>query len=314
MELYDAVFSPSDITAENLAALRARESVCEETRVAELSFLADSAAECVTELISNGMDCDTALSLIADGLFLLEADETSTDGEHRLFYERMSEFDKASFAGLCLERLAERGITPKETDFLPSVRLPETFTYVKNAYADEAYEVFSSDFSDPRVGYSPSFKHAVKRVLDGEVGYCLLPLEERGGVRLAAVTELLSDNDLKINAVTPVFGFSGEAELRYALVSRTFRVPPPAAGDDRYLEIRFSETDGRMLSGLLCAARRYGASLYRIHTATRRERGEACSFYTVVLRTEEKSFLPLLVYLTLFVPTYTPVGLYTDLE
>lgn len=317
MELYEAVFSPSEITEENLVALRARANACEEVRVAELSFLADRAADASVELFSDGMDLYAALSLIAEGLVLLEGgtDEIGeTEGRRRFFYERMSAYDKAVFSGLYLEKLALRGVTPRETDFLPSVRLPETFTYVKNAYADEAYDVFSSDFGDPRVRYSPTFKQAVKSVLDGEVGYCLLPLEERGGVRLAAVTDLLADNELKIDAVTPVFGFSGEAELRYALVSRTFRVPSPTAEDDRYLEIRFSEADGLTLEGLLCAARMYGAGLYRIHTATRKERGEDRSFYTAVLRTEGGSFVPLLVYLTLFVATYTPVGLYTNLE
>ena len=223
-------------------------------------------------------------------------------------------YDRAVFSALLLEKLGERGIFPTESDFLSTREAPETFTYVKNAYADEAYEVFSSEFSDPRVKYSRTFAEAVKSVLDGEVGYCLLPLAEKGGVRLSSVTELLAGNDLKIASVTPVFGFSGDAELWYALVARGFRVPKVAAEDDRYLEIRCSEEDGDTLAALLCASRVFCASLYRVHTVTRRPAEENGFYYTVVFRTEGKSFVGLLTYLTLYTETYVPVGLYKNLE
>ncbi len=233
------------------------------------------------------------------------------EGAHASFEEA---YDRAVFSALLLEKLGERGIFPTESDFLPTREAPETFTYVKNAYADEAYEVFSSEFSDPRVKYSRTFAEAIKSVLDGEVGYCLLPLAEKGGVRLSSVTELLTGNDLKIASVTPVFGFSGDAELWYALVARGFRVPKVAAEDDRYLEIRCSEEDGDTLAALLCASRLFCASLYRVHTVTRHPAEENGFYYTVVFRTEGKSFVGLLTYLTLYTETYVPVGLYKNLE
>lgn len=304
-------FSCGKITEENLAAFRERSRLLSDARTAELSFLADRVAEHAAGLYVDGMGLYEILSLVSEGIVLADASEDDGGEGARAFFQQT--YDRAIFSSLLLEKLKERGISPTESDFLPTEEVPETFTYVKNAYADEAYEVFSSEFSDPRVKYAGTFSEAVKSVLNGEVGYCLLPLAERGGVRLSSVTELLAGNDLKIASVTPVFGFSGDAELRYALVARTFRVPTVAAEDDRYLEIRCSEEDGDTLATLLCAARVFCASLYRVHTVTRRT-PENGFYYTVVFRTEGKSFVGLLTYLTLYTETYIPVGIYKNLE
>lgn len=283
-----------------------------DAEIAELSFLADGAAEYSLGLLRDGMDLYEVLSLIADEVPL--SDEESGEGRKGAYAACYRAYERAVFADLYLEKLALHGLSPGESDFLPQGETPETFTYVKNAYADEAYEVFSAEFRDPRVRYSHTFAEAAKSVLDGECGYCLLPLAEKGGVRLSSVTDLLTKNDLKIASVTPVFGFSGDAELWYALVSRAFRVPPVRREDDRYLEIRCSEESDGTLSDLLTAARVFGATLYRIHTVTRRSIGEDGVYYTVVFRTEGKSFTGLLTYLTLYTETYVPVGLYRNLE
>ena len=68
------------------------------------------------------------------------------------------------------------------------------------------------------------------------------------------------------------------------------------------------------LAALLCASRVFCASLYRVHTVTRRPAEENGFYYTVVFRTEGKSFVGLLTYLTLYTETYVPVGLYKNLE
>ncbi|HBJ18614.1 MAG TPA: hypothetical protein DDY70_02550 [Clostridiales bacterium] len=313
MPTEETVFSADKVTTENLAALHRRAHMTSDARIAELSFLAGRTTNRALELLGDGMDLYEILSLIPEGIPLSDEGAAGVGrAGARAAYEMA--YDRAVFTDLCLEKLAERGISPTESDFLPTGNPPETFTYVRNAYADEAYDVFSTEFSDPRVKYSHTFAEAVKSVLDGECGYCLLPLAEKGGVRLSSVTDLLAKNDLKIASVTPVFGFSGDAELWYALVSRTFRVPKVAGEDDRYLEIRCSEEGEGTLADLLTAARVFGATLYRVHTVTRRMSGEDGFYYTVVFRTEGKSFAGLLAYLTMYTETYVPVGIYKNLE
>ena len=187
-------------------------------------------------------------------------------------------------------------------------------TYVKNALADEAYDVFSQQLSDPRVKYSSTLNDAVRLVSSGEAEYALLPLEERGGARLASVAELLFREDLKINSVTPVFGFEGLADMKYALVSKHFTIPEILPDDDRYLEIRLRADSSVSASELFSAAESLGAFPYRINTLTFDTEDGAYQYYSVVFRDDGKDFTSLLVYLTLFSGAYTPVGIYKNLE
>ena len=108
-------------------------------------------------------------------------------------------------------------------------------------------------------------RDAVAAVEDGRAGYCLLPLEEKGGIRLASVSQMLYRSDLRIASVTPVYGYGEETGLTYALISRGFCIPPVQGEDDRYLELRLPK-DTCPLSELLMAAEIFGARVYRIQT------------------------------------------------
>ena len=118
----------------------------------------------------------------------------------------VSSFDRAELATLFVDRLRSSGIEIAPRDLLPSEERDGRIVYVKNALADEAYDVFTADLDDARVSYVASFKEAADAVADGEASYCLLPLEERGGSRLAPVSDIIFRRDLRICAITPVFG------------------------------------------------------------------------------------------------------------
>ena len=149
---------------------------------------------------------------------------------------------------------------------------------------------------------------------DGECEYCLLPLEEKGGARLAVVASLLFTYDLKIAMVTPVFGFDGTAEMKYALISRHFSVPEITDESDRYLEVRLTDNTPKSLSELFSVACQLGASVYRINTSlfSSEEGNEPC--ITVVFEKTGDDFTHLLLYLELFHKSYTAVGIYDKLE
>jgi hypothetical protein len=225
----------------------------------------------------------------------------------------LSLYDKAIFSQLYTDRLAKVGHAIDESHFLPIGTPKESFVYLKNSYADEAYDVFSQEFDNPRVRYAQSFSECVRAVAEGEVRFCLLPLEERGGTRLPTVSELVLRNDLKINAVSPVFGFDGTANLKYALLSRDFVIPEINEGDDAYLEIRLG-SDGDNLSSTLNAAGLFGMSVYRVDTVIADTEGESESYFTVVLRDGGTGFAPMLVFLALFVGDHSTQGYYKNLE
>ena len=193
---------------------------------------------------------------------------------------------------------------------LPEYRIPG----VENAFADEAYDVFSQSFTDPRVRYAENFKEILVALEQRTAAYCLLPLEESGGKRIRSVEEIILKNDLKINGVTPVFGFDGSADMKYALVSKEFCKTSRERGDDRYLEIRMSFDTKVQLAEIFSAAYNTGLSVYRVDTSYLDSDDGTSSYITLVFKSDNTDFTKLLVYLTLYTQSYVIVGLYKNLE
>ena len=131
----------------------------------------------------------------------------------------------------------------------------------------------------------------------------------RGGVRVPIISELAARLDLKISAVTPVFGFEGTADMKYALLKRGFVIPPRDEDTDRYLELKLDFDTGTILK-LLPIAESLGADLYRINTLGDFDG----AFVSLILRDRGEGFAPILSYLTLFCNNYVPIGIYKNLE
>ena len=313
------IFETCPTTADNLTKLSREGAVTEEKRICEISELVDSVLDVINVLISDGMTLNESLLAISDGISFGESvthDSAITDNLHllKIFRQQVSSLDRATFARLLSERLIRLGITVSENDFLLGDTPSELVSYVKNPYADEAYEVFSEELSNPHVKYAPSFKELLRMLSQEEVGYALLPLEERGGVRLPTVAEMILKGDFKINSVTPVFGLDGSADMKYALVSKNFRPVSIEAGDDSYLEIRFEVNSDTTLSELVSVSECLGARIYRINTVTLNgEEGES-TYFTLVFCDDGGGFVALLAYLTLFAPDAVTVGMYKNLE
>ncbi len=315
----DGLFTFNAITAENIEKISLGQSSAAEQRICEFAYPAREAASMAAAMLREGYGIYEVLSVISEAFFTPDVKVHKNSLKEN--YERLSEYlksncryDKIVFTELFRDMIGEKGILITEKDFLPTASGAETFTYVRNSLADEAYEVFSEEFKDPRVKYSLSLSEAARAVSKGESEYALLPLEEKGGARLASVAELLFKEDLKINSVTPVFGFEGLADMKYALVSKHFFVPDVKEDDDRYLEIRLRVDSSISLSELLCAAEAFGISLYRINTISFETEDGSAQYYSIVFRDEGKDFTLLLIYLTLFSGAYAPIGLYKNLE
>lgn len=317
MQMLEDAFLPPSVNVENIRFLAQKQSLLQERRICELSELADAAASYLREMGMGGMP-------VADALPLLSMSDGAVESIHEgalaacvpalsLSQRYLSSLDKIIFISLLSERLAAMQLALSEEDFLPPVAAKETFTYVKNFYADEAYDVFSQSFSDPRLFYSDSLRDAVSAVEEGRCGYCLLPLEEKGGVRLAGVSQMLYQSDLRIASVTPVYGYGEETDLTYALISRGFLIPPVNREDDRYLELRLPK-ECAALSELIFAAEAFSAKVYRIHSMRLLCEGRPCDFTSLVFRAEGRDFSHLLAYLFAFVKGFSPVGIYSNLD
>lgn len=315
----DGVFIANDINISNIEKLSLEQSLTGEKRICELAEIADEAVEYYLQMSSDGYGVYEILSIVSDGLIWSQptCHESTMEINRGALEEYLKRFgmqDKVAFSQIFLSKLAAASVALGEKNFLQDEGGDGMVTYVKNSLADEAYDVFSQDLTDPRVKYSQTLNDAARLVSSGDAEYALLPLEERGGARLAAVAELIFREDLKINSVTPVFGFEGLADMKYALVSKHFTVPDVNPDDDRYLEIRIRSDASISVSELFSAAESLGASPYRINTLSFDTEDGPTQYYSVVFRDDGKDFTALLVYLTLFSGAYTPIGIYKNLE
>lgn len=317
--LKDGSFFENVKTSENLSRIFYDQAIDFEKRICELSELADDVVRSANLLSAEGYGIYELLGIIFEGLRM----EAAVDADFALvencegilsYLKVVSAKDKALLSEMITSGLQRKGISVAESEFLKNEKSEETFVYVKNLLADEAFDVFSQEFRDPRVTYASSFKEAARAVTLGISRYCLLPLEERGGARISSITSLLFSEDLKINSVTPVFGMDGGADMKYALVSGHFSVPEIDPEDDRYLEIRMTADSTEMLSDVLVAAETLGVEIYRVNTVTFDTDDGAVPYFSIVFRKNGESFSALLVYLTLFCSSYTAVGIYKNLE
>lgn len=310
-------FSPSEVTLENLGELSARADIESEARLYELSDIADAAAEFSLPLIDAEVGVPELLSMLSEGLSAgLGVSAAVSSPTHSALGNRTLEsvLDRARLTELYLGRMSELSHPLFEGDFLGMPEDGQLYGYVKNPLSDEAYDVLTEELSDPRVRYYKSFADCAAALAIGEVEHILLPLEERGGVRLPTVAELIYRYDFKINSVTPVFGPAADADVKYAEISRRFRRSSKREGDDRYLELRVPAGDGGQLPELLLAASALGMSVYRVNTHTLDVEGERVAFFSLVLREGRTDLSPMLTYLGLFAEDFVPVGVYKNLE
>ena len=315
MEKY-GIFNISDVSISNLTAVANDESRAFEMRLCEMSFFVDNIARQIKAFSEEEMSISEAIALLCAELDLGRSDTSvvsisETENVVRAFVKTLETHDKANFSALLTEKLTSLGVNIGEADFLFEARTDESFVYVKSALADEAFDVFSQEYSDPRIVYAESFKKACFDVADGKCGYCILPFEERSSVRIPSISALVSDLDLKIVAITPVFGFEGNADMKYALIGRSFKIPDRDELTDRYFEITLPKSTVS-LSEIMTVAEIFGESVYKIDTSISDEDGG--SYYTIIFKDGGGSFLNLCVYLSLFAEEYTPVGIYKNIE
>ena len=312
----DGVFNIDPVSIQNLKELTSESCALYEERICEIAYIADVIASASAPFLDDGLSISDAFALISESKADLVGEanrpEINSVFSTESFLRGLDDIDRATLAELIAEKLAGIGYEVCERDFLPTDDGAETFTYVKSVLADEAFDVFSQNFSDPRVAYAGTFKEACFAVADGKVGYCILPLEEKGGARIPGIYSLMLGLDLKINEVTPVFGPEGTSDMKYALLGRGFSIPEREEDTDRYLEIRFDKS--AELGELFSAARKFGLSVYRINTMYSGDSESPEEFYSVVFKDGGGGFSTLLTYLAIFFDGYTSVGIYKNLE
>ena len=152
----DVNFSVRDEVISNLNGLSRDYSIISEQRLLELYDIAIPMANASIALMKDGLEGYELISVLSDELrfgdYVLS--DISTKELSPILTKNLTSLartDRAVLTEIYLRELEKSGYLIDESDFLPASSLPETFTYVRNSFSDEAYDVFSQDFSDPRV-------------------------------------------------------------------------------------------------------------------------------------------------------------------
>ena len=310
------IFAMNNVNNRNISAIEQRISELEERRIIELYEFSLELSDYLFSLKDelNVQDMLTLFSEIYGSSNNVIHDNHLPVNKEKIdkFLKSVSEYDAMFICEMVIQNLRNLGLKISDADFLEENLPSEIIAYHKTALSDEAYDIFSESFNDPRVKYSNSLREAASFVSDGLAGYALLPFEESGGERIHATSEIIFKNDYKINSVTPVFGLDGAADMKYALVSKSFTVPKVYEDDDLYFEIRLSSSTS--LDKLLRAATYFDASVYRINTISFKTGSDNENYYSLVLKSNVGNFTYFIAYLIMFSNSYTPVGIYKNLE
>ncbi len=302
----------SELLAADLFRISESQAKTYDLRLYTLSELAKLASRTALSMIESGLMPAEALMGLSSFLPTYTTDfgeESSLSENPKHLLRAMSFCDRVAFIELLLLRLSELSMPIELRDFFPEEERDYTVTYMKGALADEAFDLFSEYIKDSTVAYCESIREGAYALSDGKVSFLILPLEERGGARIPTVASLIDRLSLKIAAVTPVYGFMGDADMKYALLSTSFIIPKLSPDDDLYVELSISDIS--RLSELLFALESYSHEVYRLFSA---EGGEGKGGVTLILRASTGGVIPLICYLTVFICDFSLVGIYKNLE
>lgn len=182
--------------------------------------------------------------------------------------------------------------------------------YMKNPYADEAYEALSPALSSTTVSYTDSYRAACEDVATGDADFCILPYENAGGE--ISTTEALAERYALCRVQScRVFHADGTDVTHFALYGKDFL--PIDEGAACTLLYRFPYDKEELLARHFAALGAF--SVNAAHFCARRNEDEDSPMRAhVTARIPKKALIPFLTYLTVFVRDSVICGLYKENE
>ena len=127
-------------------------------------------------------------------------------------------------------------------------------SYMKNIYADEAFEMFCRLIGNPAALFASDFQTVCEDVYNGRAEFCILPVETSEEGTLTAFRKLIDKYELVVCCVCSV---QGDGQItKYALLGRSgdSRQMPEPTFDERYIRLTFDSPGTGNLSALFAAA------------------------------------------------------------
>lgn len=306
-------YSPESIIRNNLDESAVRHTHIFEQEISHL-------AELAREWVENQADEAETISALPD-LRLQESavspiDELPQSKEILRKLNRIHTAQKRLMLSDEIRKLLALGTHELPNDFFLEAERQTAYSehrivYQKNSFSDSAYLQFAPLLDSSRAAYAHSFTSACEDVYNGICEYCILPLENSSEGRLIGFEKLIDSYGLKIVATCDIIENETARSTRFALLRRTLLPLLPSADiKSSYLEISFPMSEDPTLAELLLAAQLCGLTLYRIHSLPE---AENVYRYHVIFAIGRGSLSTFLLYLSMEIPQYTPIGIYTHI-
>ena len=206
-------------------------------------------------------------------------------------------------------------------DFLGSEGRPDSskIAYMRNSYADTAYEIFSSVIKNASVLYPSSFAAACEEVYYGRVGYCILPYETSEEGVLSGFRRLISKYELSpVLTCSVVTDPSLQNTTRFVLLAKSaFRVNLELKNTEikfcQYLKISIGGPQAKVFGKVLAAATFNQLSCVKTESVPLPWDDESYSS-SLTFSVGNKDIVPFLLYLKLEVPESEIEGIFADIE
>ena len=184
--------------------------------------------------------------------------------------------------------------------------------YLQNAFTDRAYHAFSALLPRARSQYFDSYAAACEAVSNGICEACILPVEHARDGKLLGFYRLIDRYELKIVCTCDIAQPDG-TESRFALLQKALRLPLPDDAAGYCFELSITRSAGHSLASVLNAAALCSLSLRRVDSIPLLYAEDSFAYHIVLTADEQAKFLPLLLYLSLDLPEYEPIGIYAHI-
>ena len=313
--------------AYNLAALRKKDLSVSERALAHL----DEAARELAKLIDaeNGIaESDEFITAYRE--FMKKAfpedgeitSETPEQNRERLAVSKSE--DSVNLAAFLCQSVckakAEQGAPLTAADFFAvyTVRTEgERIAYLRNPYSDTAFRIFSEVIKNASVSYPRDFAAVCEEVYYGRCRYCILPVETSDEGALSGFRRLIAKYELCPILSGPVSTAGGSQTTEFALFAKNIEFPPidnkTVCEKRKLFSFRLDAPTEKSFNKTVRALHLYGLRILKMDSSPVAWDEGRYSF-EITVDCGEKDLTSALLYLTLEIPEYTPIGHYTQIS
>ena len=311
-----------ETVAHNLSVLRQRGASVSERRLAHIS----EAAKLLASELEDGISVfenDAFISAyreLARSAFESWGDNGDTPEENRERIVAVSAEDAVNSAiFLCSDicrLMRERGTPLKFFDFFPQNTDPVSgarIAYLRNPYSDTAFGIFSEVIKNPSVSLPRDFAGVCEEVYYGRCRYCILPVETSDEGALSGFRRLIAKYELCPVLSCSVSTANGTQTTRFSLFAKNMeRITERKKGDgfmgQEVFSFRLDAPTEASINKTVKALNMYGLRILTVNSApVAWDEGRYSFEFSAECDGELDAML---LYLTLEIPEYTPIGLY----